>query len=188
MHRNLWVLAALAVVLAPIQARAEWFPKIRRDFRRNNCWPQPFIIPDRMAVRAPFEVMINNGWQVQNTLSDEHFDSETGELIGAGEMKVRGILIENPAGRRQVYILRGKNPEDTANRQRSVEQYAAKILHPGEIPQISESNIRPRGWSAEAINNIGARYNASAPDPRLSPAGGSGAGGSSGGAGGSGGR
>jgi hypothetical protein len=175
MRRNAWLLLTLAAVAAPSQAYAgEWFSWMRRDCRRNNCWPQPFNVPDRMAVRSPFEVMIRNGWQVQNTLSDEHFDPETGELIGAGELKARDILIEHPPGHRQIYVLRGKNPQDTANRQRSVAEFAQRVLHPGESPQISESYVRPRGWSAEYINNIGARYNASAPDPRLPSASGGG--------------
>lgn len=168
MRRNAWVLLTLAAVAAPSQAYSgEWFSLMRRDCRRNNCWPQPFNVPDRMAVRSPFEVMIRNGWQVQNTLSDEHFDSETGELVGAGELKARDILIAHPRGHRQIYVLRGRSPQDTANRERSVAKFAQKILHPGERPQISESEVRPRGWSAEYINNIGARYNASAPDPRI---------------------
>jgi hypothetical protein len=178
----------LLAVLAPGQLKADgWFPKMHRDFRRNNCWPQPFVIPDRIAVRSPFEVMINNGWQVQNTLSDEHFDPETGELIGAGELKVRGILIESPKNRRRVFVLRGKDPEDTARRERAVQEYAARILHPGERPEIAESSFRPRGTPAERIFDIDARYSASAPDPRLSPAGGGGGSGGSSGGGGSGG-
>jgi hypothetical protein len=186
MLRRAWILLALLAASAPGYSKAEgWFPKVRRDFRRNNCWPQPFIVPDRIAVRSPFEVMINNGWQVQNTLSDEHFDPETGELIGAGELKVRGILVESPKGRRRVFVLRGKDPEDTARRERSVAEYAARVLHPGERPEIAEANFRPRGTPAERIFDIDARYSASAPDPRLSSS--SGGGSSGGGSGGSGG-
>lgn len=188
MPRKAWVLLALAAVWAPNHlAAGEFFAKVNRTFRRNNCWPQPFYVPDRIAARSPFEVMIRNGWQVQNTLSDDHFDPETGALIGAGELKVRGILIDSPPEHREVFILRGKNPEDTANRQRSVEEYAARIMHPGERPQISQSLIRPRGTPAERIVDIDTRYSASAPDPRLTSTGGGGGGGSGGGSGGGGG-
>jgi hypothetical protein len=170
MPRKAWVLLALAALWAPNHlAAGEFFSKIKRDFRRNNCWPQPFIIPDRIAARAPFEVMIRNGWQVQNTLSDEHFNPETGELIGAGELKVRGILVDSPPSHRDVFILRGKTPEDTANRQRSVEAYAARLLQHGENPQITQTLVRPRGTPAERIVDIDARYSASTPEPRLAP-------------------
>jgi hypothetical protein len=182
MPRKAWVLLTLLAVSVPCQANAEgWFTKARRDFRRNNCWPQPFIIPDRVAVRSPFEVMINNGWQVQNTLSDEHFDPETSELIGAGEMKIRGILVESPKEHRQVFVLRGRNPEDTARRQAAVREYAAQLVEAGEYPEIAESQTRPRGTPAERIFDIDSRYSASAPDPRLAPANGGGS--SSGGSG-----
>ncbi|HUY91778.1 MAG TPA: hypothetical protein VMV10_23750 [Pirellulales bacterium] len=176
MPQKAWILLALLAIWGPNDLRAgELFSKIRRDFRRNNCWPQPFVVHDRIAVRSPFQVMIQNGWQVQNTLSDEHFDSETGELLGAGELKVRGILIESPPEHRQVFVLRGKNPQDTSHRQQSVDQYAASILHPGEHAQISESRVRPRGTPAERIVDIDARYSASAPDPRIPSSGGGGA-------------
>ena len=49
--------------------------------------------------------MINNGWRVQNTLGDDHFDADTGLLNEAGELKVREILAASPPEHRTVFVL-----------------------------------------------------------------------------------
>lgn len=171
----------LALLLGPGQAQAEWFKKAHRDYRRNVDWPQPFVVPDRIAARAPFGIMINNGWRTQNTLSDDHFDEESGVLNEAGELKVRDILTYAPIEHRTVYVLQARNPQLTDVRNRSVRRFASRLATPSEWPQVSSTKVRPRGWSAEYINTIGTRYNATTPDPRLPPAqsGGGGMGGGS---------
>ena len=57
------------------------FPAVRRvvrhfwfEYRENQLWPEPYIEPDRQAVRMPMEIMIAIGWQRQNTLNDHHFE------------------------------------------------------------------------------------------------------------------
>ncbi|HUY32566.1 MAG TPA: hypothetical protein VMV69_07265 [Pirellulales bacterium] len=180
MRRFTWILLALAAWF-PQRAEAGNFKKV---FRRNNCWPQPFIITDRIAVRTTMAVQVNKGWCIQNTLHDEHFDPETGMLNEAGELKIRDILTENPADHRTVYVLRANKPALTAARHQSVGEFASKITENGEVPQIAETRIRPRTASADYINTIGTRYAQSTPDPRLPEATG-GSSTSSGGGGGS---
>lgn len=161
-------------------------------YHRNVCWPAPFLAPDRMAVRAPFAVMINNGWRVQNTLGDEHFDPETGMLNDAGKLKVRDILTFSPPEYRTVFVLQAPYDEITEARKRSVTQLVSSVRAFSEGPLVAETNIPPRGWPAENVSAIGTRFNATMPDPRLPAAsagggmGGGGGGGSSGGGGGGG--
>lgn len=187
-ERSILVALATAFVLLPAPAKAELFQRMKRDHRRNSCWPAPFLAPDRMAVRAPFAVMINNGWRTQNTLSDEHFDTETGMLNEAGKLKVRDILSYSPPEHRTVFVLQAHDEEMTAARNRSVNQFAARINTFSEGPMVAGTNIRPRGWPAENVSSIGTRFNASMPDPRLpAPTTGGGAGGGGGGGSGGGG-
>lgn len=190
-QRTIFAAVAVALVILPAQAEAELFKRVKRDFNRNNCWPAPFLAPDRMAVRAPFAVMINNGWRTQNTLSDEHFDAETGLLNEAGELKVRDILSYSPPEHRTVFVLQARYDDMTAARNRSVSELLSRINGFSEGPAIAGTNIRPRGWPAENVSAIGTRFNATAPDPRLPAATGGGmsggGGGSGGGSGGSGG-
>jgi uncharacterized membrane protein YgcG len=183
---------AAALFLVPERADAELFKRVKRDYHRNVCWPAPFLAPDRMAVRAPFAVMINNGWRVQNTLSDEHFDSETGMLNDAGKLKVRDILTFSPPEHRTVFVLQAHYDEMTDARKRSVNQFVSGMNALSESPLVAGTNIPPRGWPAENVSAIGTRFNATMPDPRLPAAtmggtGGSGGGGSGGGGSGGGG-
>jgi hypothetical protein len=185
MRRFIWVLLAIVAAGSPQGAEAAGY--FRKVFRRNNCWPQPFIIPDRIAVRTPFAIQVNKGWCIQNTLHDEHFDAETGMLNEAGELKVRDILTENPADHRTVFVLRASKPALTSARHQSVEEFASKITENDEVPQIAETRVRPRTSSADYINTIGTRYAQSTPDPRL-PQSATGGGSAGGGGGSSGGR
>jgi len=187
MRRFAWILLTLAAAWCPQGAEAQYFRKV---FRRNNCWPQPFVIADRIAVRTPYAIEVNKGWCIQNTMHDEHFDSETGMLNEAGELRVRDILTENPVDHRTVFVLQANKSALTAARHQSVAEFASKISENGEVPKIAETRVRPRTSSADYINTIGTRYAESTPDPRLPQATGSGSssGGSGGGGGSAGGR
>ncbi|HQU46230.1 MAG: hypothetical protein B7Z73_12045 [Planctomycetia bacterium 21-64-5] len=183
------ILAALGVALCalPSQADAQLFKRARRDAQRNKCWPAPFLVPDRMAARAPFAVMINNGWRTQNTLGDDHFDPTTGMLNEAGELKVRDILTYSPPEHRTVFVLQSHDEETTAARNQSVNELVSHIRTYAEGPLVAQTNIRPRVAPAEYINTIGTKFNETTPDPRLPAATNTGMGGGGGGGGGAGG-
>jgi hypothetical protein len=168
-------------------------PRHFRGYHRNVCWPAPFLAPDRMAVRAPFAVMIDNGWRLQNTLSDEHFDGETGMLNDAGKLKVRDILTYSPPEHRTVFVLQAHYDQLTDARRRAVSDFVSSLNAISESPLVADTNIPPRGWPADNVSAITTRFNATMPDPRLPPpmmgmggTGGSGSGGGSSGGGGGG--
>lgn len=180
------LLAATGLCLLASQAQAELFKRAHRDCQRNKCWPAPFLVPDRIAGRAPFAVMINNGWRLQNTLSDDHFDSNTGMLNEAGELKVRDILTYSPPEHRTVFVLQARDEEATTARNRSVSEFVSHIPVVSSVPLVAQTSIRPRTAPAEYVNTIGTKFQETIPDPRL-PAMTSGMGGGSGGGGGGGG-
>src|SRR5262245_47868872 len=62
---------------------------VKRGYHRNKAWPWPYVCPDRIAVREPFGVMVENGWQRQNLLGDYHFNPDSKGLTKAGELKVQ---------------------------------------------------------------------------------------------------
>ena len=170
-HVALAALLSLAVVGQTAQA-ANLFKTFTRDFRRNNCWPEPFTQPDRIAVRAPLALMVHNGWRLQNTLSDHHFNEETAQLNEAGELKVQEVLTEAPAQFRTLFVLRDVDPEVTANRLKSVEESAGRLAMEGDSPSVIPVGTKPRGWSADDIDATGRKYRASMPEPRLPERGG----------------
>jgi uncharacterized membrane protein YgcG len=178
------VFGAAVLFLLPGMSDAQWFQKARREAERNRCWPAPFLAPDRMAVRAPFAVMINNGWRAQNTLGDDHFDTDTGTLNEAGELKVRDILTYSPPEHRTVFVLQAQNEDVSAARNHSVSELVAKLQPYGQGPLVAGTNLRPRTAPADYISTIGTRFSATTPDPRLPASAGSSAGGGGGGGGG----
>lgn len=170
-------LAAIAFVItlftAVPRAHAQfgWFhaacDSVATDFKRNNCWPAPFDTPDRAAIRAPFNVMVQNGWQLQNTISDHHFDESTGELTVAGQNKVYWILTQAPKHHRVVYVQQSRKPEVTAQRMQLVHTFAQAYATPGTLARVEPTINEPVGWTAERVGFVSQAFETSAPAPRL---------------------
>jgi hypothetical protein len=152
-------------------ARGDWWARfwhnVGRDFKRNNSWPEPFIGPDRQAVLTHLNMATDQGWRVYNTLNEYHFDIDSNQLNEAGRLKIRGILTENPPEYRTVFVLRGDTPETTQARIDAAQQAASKLAYGGELPEVLETATRPRMASAETVDQIGRKYHASTPEPRL---------------------
>ncbi|MBN1588986.1 MAG: hypothetical protein JW888_05690 [Pirellulales bacterium] len=137
------------------------------DARRNNCWPDPFVKADRLAVRTPFVQMVTNGWQRENTLDNHHFVAETGKLNQAGQLKIRRILLEGLPQHRFLYVRRAGQSAETAARVDAVEQYAAQTVRGGALPPVFETDIPAAGWPSQWVDVINSKEIASTPDPRL---------------------
>jgi hypothetical protein len=158
--------ATPAVAGAP-DAWHQFWANTKRDFWRNNAWPQPFVETDRAAAVAPFAVMIDNGWRMQNLMGDYHFNPDSQELTNAGKEKIRWILTQVPPPRRTIFVQRGLDREKTAIRVDAVQKIAAQILPQGDLPAVEETNLEPKGWPAEEINNTYTKHLSTAPPPRL---------------------
>ena len=169
---------ALVSLICATPAEADWVANclrhVARETKRRNCWPDPFVCPDRYAVRAPFAEMVSNGWERQNMLGDHHFAAEDSELTEAAQLKIRWILTEAPPQHRTIYVHRADTAEETAVRIDGVRQFAAGLLPPGAQPLVLETSISDRGWPASQVDLIGRKYEASTPDPRLPAATGAG--------------
>lgn len=139
-----------------------------RDFKRTNAWPEPFIRNDRAAVRMPFDLMTQRGWQEQNLLSGYHFKEDGVQLNEAGQHKLHWILTEAPRHRRTVFVQQGATAELTSARMASVQQLAAQVnQNPEQPPMIVASTLAPPTWSAERAETIGRKFHASMPEPKL---------------------
>jgi hypothetical protein len=150
------------------------YHSMKRDFLRNNYWPQPFLYPDRDALCAPFAVMVHNGWRMQNTLSAHHFKPGTGDLTESGQLKLNWVMSEVPPQYRTVYVERGETVEVTAKRIRAVEMAAGRLTVDGNVPPVMETAIAARGWPADQIDATTRQWLNSVPQPRLPSSGGGG--------------
>ena len=159
----------LALPVVPANAGEYAWYVLKRDFRRNNCWPKPFPPAAREAVRQPFYNMIDNGWRQQNLISQYHFHPETNQLTEAGKVKVRSILTELPPARRVLFVQRDISADTTLARVDSVQQEAARVMPGGQLPQVLETSITPRGTPAHYVDAVDSRYLEGLPSPHLTP-------------------
>lgn len=171
MQRYLTAIAMAALVLVPaLVAKAEWWKHKKSEFccayEQNKIWPLPFVYPDRQAAAAPFQTMINKGWQRQNTLGDYHFD-EANRLTEAGRLKVRWILTDPALDRRQVFVHGTVSPEQTAARVSSVQQFLAFTQTGEGAAGVAESNLAAPSYPADYVDEIGRKFRESIPLPRL---------------------
>ena len=151
-------LAALVTCVALCSpGRAGWTDFWHRatvDTCRNNCWPEPFITMDRNDVYAPLAVMVQKGWQLQNTLGTYHFDPQTNQLTHAAERKIEWILTQNPPQRRIVFVQRSLDRDITAARVDAVQLSVARLIPHGDLPAVVESDHAPLGRSADYVYAI----------------------------------
>jgi len=161
------LLCLLAAAPTHAQDRPGFLKSVGVDTARNNCWPEPFICPDRFAVRAPFVLMVQNGWRRQNLLAEQHFAEGDQHLNEAGQIKVRWILTEAPEQHRTLYVRRGDTPQVTAARIAAVQQLAGQVLAPGQLPDIEETSISAVGWPAERVDVLERKFESTTPEPRL---------------------
>jgi hypothetical protein len=163
--------AVTAFVALPVQADwlCEFLHSIPQDTKRRNCWPQPFVCPDRQAVRLPFTIQTGNGWRRQNLLDDHYFETNSGELNEAGRLKLHWITFEAPSQHRAIYVHIAATPAETAARMNAVQAYVSQLMPQGELPTISETRITDEGTSADQAESINRKFQATTPAPRLAP-------------------
>lgn len=171
MRWSLWGGLAAAVVLsACLPASAGWrefWTQFELHRRRVNAWPEPFVIPDREAVREPFRLMADNGWKLQNTFDDDLFSQETNELNLAGKMKLRWVMHEVPPHRRQIFVREAMNAEQTAARVASVHKYLTEAF-PGQTPAgVMTTRIPAAGGDGSYLYGVDSSYKAAIPVPRM---------------------
>jgi hypothetical protein len=141
-------------------------PSIVTDFKRVNCWPKPFDGPDRQAARAPFAIMVSNGWHRQNLLGDYHFRDD-GQLTDSGELKLRWIVYECPPQHRAVFVHMANSPQVTDARMAAVSRSLQRLAPPEQSPPVAVTAISDQGWPASRADAVGRAFDKSTPEPRL---------------------
>ncbi len=170
MQRPLFAVAAI-VALSSLasDARAVWFDDgaryVKHGYKENSMWPWPYVCADRIAVREPFCIMINNGWRRQNLLGPQYF-TEAGQLNSAGELRVRWIMTQAPPNRRTIFVERDLNPTVTADRVAAIRNYSTQVA-PTHIAQIVESDLMSEGRPAAIVDATNVRFQESQPPPVL---------------------
>jgi hypothetical protein len=166
---RLSILVTVFLSAVPLSADCgcDLLTSIARDTKRRNCWPNPFLCPERQVTRIPFAIMVNNGWRRQNMLGDFHFEPRTGQLTEAGRLKINWILTAAPEQHRTIYVHVGQSSEETAERIASVQAQVASLVPKNEMPQILQTAIPDTMAPADRVEAIDRMYQTEIPKPKL---------------------
>lgn len=151
---------------APAHAGDNCWKRFWVDFHRNNCWPEPFVYPDRVSVCEFTSMQVVQGWQMQSLLGDGHFEADGVTLTASGAVKVRAILTQNPPAHRTVFVERGWSDEVTARRLEAVQRVAIDYTR-GGAPDVVVSDLRLIGTPAEYVNLVNNKFMSNLPVPTL---------------------
>src|SRR3954469_24368548 len=148
--RKTLIVVATALVLAPaLRAGAvccdDTAHYIKHGYYVNRQWPWPYVCPDRIAVREPFCMMINNGWRRENLLGAHHFNPDTNQLNAAGQLRVQWILTQAPPDHRSIFVERSLDAKIATQRLAAVRDYSTQIAFDGRTPQIAETTLMSEG-------------------------------------------
>lgn len=143
------------------------YHEIDTGYHHNQQWPWPFFCPDRVAVREPFAMMVDNGWRRQNLLGEHHFAPESDKLTTAGELKIRWIVNQAPPERRSIFVERALDPADTELRLSIVRDYAARASFDGQEPPVAATHLESEGRPAGTVDWVYVRFQENMPAPVL---------------------
>jgi hypothetical protein len=153
---------------------------VKQGYHVNEMWPWPYVCPDRMAVREPFCMMINNGWRRENLLGAHHFNPETNQLNAAGQLRIQWIMTQAPPNRRQIFVERSLDSAINSQRIDATRAYAVKVSIDNRLPQIVETSIMFEGRPATIVDATNVKFQQAMPAPVLPAAQGATTGSSSG--------
>ena len=115
-------------------------------------WPWPYVCPDRIAVREPFCIMVNNGWRRQNLIGAHHFIPETNQLNAAGQLRVQWIMTQAPPDRRSIFVERSLDQNVNNQRIAAVQEYSTQVALDGRAPQVSQTHLVSEGRPASVVD------------------------------------
>jgi hypothetical protein len=163
------VLFALAGIAQPAEAVCldNTAHYVKSGYYRNQCWPWPYVCPDRLAVREPMCLMIENGWRRQNLIGHYYFSPDSTQLTAAGELRVRWIMTQVPPERRNIFVERGDSSEVTQQRVEAVRSFAAQIAVNGAVPSVTDTYLVSEGRPASVVDATNIKFNETMPAPRL---------------------
>jgi hypothetical protein len=172
MRRSITAALTVVVALSAVHSAQAVFVDhgahyMKQTYHMNQMWPWPFQCADRIAVREPFCIMVNNGWRRQNLLGAHHFNPGTNQLSTAGQLRVQWIMTQAPPDRRSIFIERTIDPETNNQRLVAVRDYGIKVSTDGHEPMVEETYLMTEGRPAAVVDATNVNFLKSMPPPVL---------------------
>jgi hypothetical protein len=134
---------------------------------RNRAWPKPFDCADRQLYFSIWEPMIDAGFEKHCTLTEAHFDPETGDLNKYGQTAIAGIMQNMPRQRRTIFIHRDIDQQSSDQKMNVVRETVQTWYGPEAATSIAFTDKMPTRSSASRIETINRLYNDGTPPPLL---------------------
>jgi hypothetical protein len=134
---------------------------------RNRAWPKPFDCADRQLYFSIWEPMIDAGFEKHCTLTDAHFDPETGELNKYGQSAIAGIMQNMPRHRKTVFIHRDIDQQVSDQKMNVVRETIQTWYGPEAATSIAFTDKMPTRTSGSQTETINRLYNEGTPPPLL---------------------
>jgi hypothetical protein len=172
MRRTIFAAAAAVVVIASTRQVSavcvdDGAAYVKQGYHANAMWPWPYVCPDRIAVREPFCLMVNNGWRRQNMLGAHHFVPETNQLNAAGQLRVQWIMTQAPADRRNIFVERSLDQNTTNQRIAAVQEYSTQVALDGHPAPVTQTHLVSEGRPATIVDFTNTKFQQSMPLPVL---------------------
>lgn len=136
-------------------------------FHANHYWPYPYMCRDRAAVHQVLDLQTANGWMMETTLYDYHFDPETNRLTKAGELQLQWILHQVPPQHRAAYVQLTADPVSDRQRLAHVRETALALVGAENLPPVYARYATPNGRPAREINAVRQMELVTQPAPRI---------------------
>ena len=136
-------------------------------YHAAHYWPHPYNCWDQESVYGIVQTHVDNGWILQTTLYDYHFDEETCELNDAGRTHLRWILENAPEQYRVCWVQTGPSRDVSDMRLNAVQLAASNIVGPENAPQAMLRVDSPPGRPAQHIDMQYRSFLTSMPEPRI---------------------
>jgi hypothetical protein len=133
----------------------------------NQMWPRQYVWPSRRAICQAYELTVANGWRRNNLLGKYDFSTEGPGLSEAGKIRIERILAYAPPQRRILYVERGVDAAQTAERIEAVQTLAANVNPNAGAVDVQETQIHDEGRPAAAVDAVFTGFGANQPAPVL---------------------
>ena len=137
-------------------------------YHAANYWPYPYMCQDRESVNSYIQTHVDNGWILQTTLYEYHFNEETCELNQAGLTHLQWILQNAPNNTACVGSKPGPPRPSAILRLSAVQVAAAEMVGPENVPQVMLRADSPNGLPAQHIDTQYRSFLSTMPEPRIS--------------------
>lgn len=180
---SLSAIASLITLLAAASANAQQFAGhcsqcqstygasqsqlYQQPYYDNRMWFKQYVWPSRRAICQAYELTVANGWRRNNLLGKYDFSPDGKGLSEAGRIRVERILVTAPPQRRTIFIERGVDSAQTAQRIEAVQTLAANMNPSTGAVDVQETYMHDEGRPAASVDAVFTGFGANQPPPVL---------------------